>query len=39
MKGDQERCMAAGMDDYLCKPLNPTALFEAIARLDNCACL
>jgi PAS domain S-box-containing protein len=30
MKGDQERCLAAGMDDYLCKPLNPAALFEAV---------
>jgi two-component system, sensor histidine kinase and response regulator len=35
MKGDQERCLAAGMDGYLCKPLNPTTLFEAIERLGS----
>ena len=33
MKGDRERCLAAGMDDYLSKPLRPEALDEALARV------
>jgi len=33
MKGDRERCLAAGMDAYLTKPLRVQELFEAIARL------
>jgi signal transduction histidine kinase/CheY-like chemotaxis protein len=33
MKGDRERCLAAGMDDYVSKPLQPGLLFEAIDRL------
>jgi two-component system sensor histidine kinase/response regulator len=30
MKGDRERCLEAGMDDYTTKPLNPEELFQKI---------
>lgn len=33
MKGDRERCLAAGVDEYLSKPLQPKGLFGTIARL------
>ena len=33
MKGDRERCLAAGMDAYLSKPLKAQELFDVLARL------
>jgi CheY-like chemotaxis protein len=32
MKGDDARCLAAGMDAYLSKPIQPDKLFEVIER-------
>jgi two-component system sensor histidine kinase/response regulator len=33
LKGDRERCLEAGMDDYVSKPIYAEVLFEAIERL------
>jgi CheY-like chemotaxis protein len=33
MKGDRERCLAGGFDDYVSKPVQPDALFDAIDRV------
>jgi signal transduction histidine kinase/CheY-like chemotaxis protein/HPt (histidine-containing phosphotransfer) domain-containing protein len=33
MEGDRQRCLAAGMDGYVCKPLRVEALFQTIAQL------
>jgi signal transduction histidine kinase/CheY-like chemotaxis protein/HPt (histidine-containing phosphotransfer) domain-containing protein len=32
IKGDQENCLASGMDDYVPKPIEPAQLFAAIRR-------
>jgi CheY-like chemotaxis protein len=32
MKDDKQRCLQAGMDDYLSKPFNPSKLIEMIER-------
>ncbi|MDG4883734.1 response regulator [Mesorhizobium sp. WSM4884] len=32
LKGDRERCLEAGMDDYLPKPISPKALLEKLER-------
>ena len=33
MVGDRERCLAAGMDDYVAKPINARDMFAAIERV------
>ncbi len=32
MKGDRERCLEAGMDDYVSKPIDPDALSKALQK-------
>ncbi|MGD9648148.1 MAG: response regulator [Pirellulales bacterium] len=32
LKGDRERCLAAGMDDYIAKPIRARQLFEVVER-------
>jgi two-component system sensor histidine kinase/response regulator len=34
MAGDRDRCLEAGMDGYISKPVNPQELFEAIENIE-----
>jgi two-component system, sensor histidine kinase and response regulator len=37
MRGDRERCLEAGMDEYLTKPLHPDELHRVLGRLSGAA--
>ncbi|NNE00535.1 MAG: response regulator, partial [Pirellulaceae bacterium] len=35
MKGDEERCIESGMDDYVAKPFDPKVLLDVIAKCTD----
>lgn len=35
MHGDRDRCLEAGMNDYVTKPIDPAALREAVRRISQ----
>ena len=39
MAGDRERCVHAGMDDYISKPIHAPVLLELVAQYSKLACV
>ena len=37
MQGDRERCIAAGMDNYISKPINVRELIELLQKFSDAA--